>query len=318
MLTPTAFHKLLQTRGTLIIDGALATELETRGHNLNHPLWSGKTLRDDPSSIQKVHLDYYLAGADIAITASYQATPAGLSAHFNMDESASKELISTSVKLASQAREEAYRQGVRRLLLVAGSVGPYGAYLADGSEYRGDYTLSPEAFKGFHRPRIQALIDAGVDLLALETIPSVTEIRALMELLREEFPSAIAWLSCTIRSPETLSDGTAWEDVLPLLTEQIVGFGVNCVPMSMAAEALKQIGSKTKSPLVCYPNSGETWNAETKTWQSLKADDAQMPGLPEELDRWQQHGAKLIGGCCRTGPDFITAVASHLNPQSSK
>lgn len=234
-----------------------------------------------------------------------------------MDESASKELISTSVKLASQAREEAYQQGVSRQLLVAGSVGPYGAYLADGSEYRGDYTLSSEEFKDFHRPRIQALIEAGVDLLALETIPSVSEIRALTELLKEEFPSAIAWLSCTIRSPEFLSDGSAWEDVLPLLTEQIVGFGINCVPFSTAAEALKQIGSKTNIPLVCYPNSGETWDAKTKTWQSLKADDAQTSGLIEELDRWQQHGARLIGGCCRTGPDFIRAVSSYLETQSN-
>lgn len=256
MLTKKEFNALLEARKTLVIDGALATELEIRGHDLNHALWSAKVLRDDPNSIKDVHLDYFLAGADVAITSSYQATTQGLTDHFDLHQEEGKALIQRSVEVAHQAREEAYKRGVNadRKLLIAGSVGPFGAYLADGSEYRGDYVRTAEEFKDFHRPRIQALVDGGVDLLAVETIPSILEIRALLALLREDFPSAIAWLSCTIRDADSLPAGTPWKDVVDAVVEsgsQIVGVGINCVPMAIATDALNSLGALTKLPLVC-------------------------------------------------------------------
>lgn len=227
MLTPQTFRTLLTSRQTLLLDGALATELEFRGHNLQHALWSAKLLQEDPESIQKLHLEYFLAGADIVITSSYQASVRGLVEHFrgqgeeedddddeeDVEEKANA-LIRLSVQLADRAREEAYLYlqhptdsisinptRSRKELFIAGSIGPFGAYLADGSEYQGDYNprMSREELKDFHRGRIKVLMsspEGGVDLLALETMPNIEEIRALVELLREEFEGACAWLSC--------------------------------------------------------------------------------------------------------------------------
>lgn len=328
MLSKDAFESLLDAVDTFVIDGALATELEARGHDLNHPLWSAKILQDDPAGIEQVHLDYFAAGAYIAITASYQAATAGLTKHLQLSEADGKELIKRSVEVARQARDKAYTSvvGRNRPLLIAGSVGPYGAYLSDGSEYTGAYTLTAEQYTEFHRPRIAALVDAGVDLLAIETIPSINEIKALLVLLEKEFPTAIAWLGCTIKDAEHLADGTPWQDVVDVMQhypEQVVAFGINCVPMAISAETLGNIHKLTKMPLVAYPNSGEVWDAVSKTWHGQRAEDilnteeraAALAKLSAELDRWTTNGARLIGGCCRTGPAYVRAVRNHFERQ---
>ncbi|KAK1062844.1 AdoMet-homocysteine methyltransferase [Friedmanniomyces endolithicus] len=317
MLTPDDFRSLLQQSGSMVIDGALATELETKGLDLNHPLWSGKALRDKPSTIQEVHLDYYLAGADIAITSSYQASTQGLKDHLSIDEKEAKDLVKTSVKLAQDARREAYETGKiekEKRLLVAGSVGPYGAYLSDGSEYRGDYQQTVHEFQAFHRPRIAALVDQGADLLAIETMPSLPEIEAVIALLKSDFPTAIAWISCTLRDAEHLSDGTPMVDVLQLAasSEQIVAFGVNCVPMRLCTAALQNLQASPGNalPLLCYPNSGETWDAETKTWRGERG--IAESELATRVAYWRVAGAKLIGGCCRAGPRDVAEIARAL------
>jgi homocysteine S-methyltransferase len=329
MLSKKELDDVLTARGTLILDGALATELEARGHDLNHPLWSAKILKDDPASIEEVHYDYYLAGADVAITASYQAATLGLTDHFDMDEEEGKDLIKRSVHVAQSARAKAYDNGVDASLklLVAGSVGPYGAYLSDGSEYRGDYIRTEKEFQDFHRPRIQALIDAGADLLAVETIPSMLEIQAILSLLQSDFPNAVAWLSCTAHSAEALCDQTPWEEVLRLLDghrDQIIGFGINCVPMAMANATLEYLSKLTTLGLVCYPNSGEIWDAVTKTWHGERPDEGLTSeqsakndkALAHEFRQWTQNGAKMIGGCCRCGPAFVKAMSKTLEIQS--
>lgn len=317
--------RLLASRGTLVIDGALATELEERGLDLNHALWSAKVLQEQPESIEKVHLDYFIAGADIAITASYQATPRGLSEQLDMTDEESRSLISRSVTLARNARTAAYASGVDRTrrLLVAGSVGPFGAYLADGSEYRGDYTKTVEEYQSFHRPRVQALLAAGVDILALETMPNFCEIRAIVDLLHAEFPSTVAWLACTIKDPSHLSDGTPLQAVLSYIHEndlQIMAFGVNCVPLDTVPETLKHLSQSTCLPLLCYPNSGETWDAQNKTWHGKRPDDelntavrSNQTSLLSPAALWIKNGARLIGGCCRTGPAFIRAIRADLD-----
>jgi homocysteine S-methyltransferase len=314
MLSTQELAGLLANGKSLIIDGALATELETRGHDLSHALWSGKTLLEDPDCIRQIHYDYFVAGADVGITASYQASICGLQQHLSLSETEAKDLVKLSATLAQQARQQAYDSGVptTRKLFVAGSVGPYGAYLADGSEYRGDYTCSADEFKDFHRPRIAALLEAGVDLLGLETIPSFNEMRALLDLLQTEFPSSTAWLGITLKDASHLSDGTPLNEVLALVSQykaQVLSFGINCVPPGLATESLREISKLTTLPLLCYPNSGETYVPGEHAWTGDKSGQQ----MRESALQFRAAGASLIGGCCRTTPDDIKNIALVLN-----
>lgn len=290
----------------VILDGAMATELEARGCDLADSLWSAKVLMDSPQLIHDVHLDYFRAGAQVAISASYQATPDGFAAR-GLDEAQSRALIARSVELVRQARDD-YRaeNPAAQGLLIAGSVGPYGAYLADGSEYRGDYQRSAQVFQAFHRPRIEALLEAGVDLLACETLPSFDEIRALAQLLTA-YPQAQAWFSFTLRDARHLSDGTPLQDVLALLANypQVAAVGINCIALEQTVDALRYLHSLTPLPLVVYPNSGEHYDAVTKTWHHHGEACAT---LEDYLPQWLAAGAKLIGGCCRTTPKDIAAL----------
>ncbi|WP_372773977.1 homocysteine S-methyltransferase [Pantoea sp. WEP] len=296
---------------TLILDGALATELEARGCNLADTLWSAKVLMENPELIYQVHYDYFAAGANVAITASYQATPLGFAAR-GLDSGQASALIRQSVTLAQRARDD-YRaaSGSEAPLLVAGSVGPYGAYLANGAEYRGDYALPAAEMKDFHRPRVAALLEAGVDLLACETLPSFGEIQALISLLAE-FPHSSAWFSFTLRDAQHLSDGTPLSKVAEVLNAapQVVAVGLNCVALESVTPALQTLQTLTDKPLLVYPNSGEQYDAVSKSWHSAPSGCTLHDKFPE----WQQAGARLIGGCCRTTPQDIAAIAACCQP----
>ncbi|MHB2093079.1 homocysteine S-methyltransferase [Pantoea dispersa] len=296
---------------TLILDGALATELEARGCNLADTLWSAKVLMENPELIYQVHYDYFAAGANVAITASYQATPLGFAAR-GLDSGQASALIRQSVTLAQRARDD-YRaaSGSEAPLLVAGSVGPYGAYLANGAEYRGDYALPAAEMKDFHRPRVAALLEAGVDLLACETLPSFGEIQALISLLAE-FPHSSAWFSFTLRDAQHLSDGTPLSKVAEVINgaPQVVAVGLNCVALESVTPALQTLQALTDKPLLVYPNSGEQYDAVSKSWHSAPSGCTLHDKFPE----WQQAGARLIGGCCRTTPQDIAAIAACCQP----
>lgn len=299
--------QLLADHPTLILDGALATELEARGCDLSDPLWSAKVLIENPELIYQVHLDYFNAGAQCAITASYQATPQGFLRR-GLDHAQSLALIAKSVQLAQQARSDYLAaQPQAAPLLVAGSVGPYGAYLADGSEYRGDYRLPQEEMMAFHRPRIAALAAAGVDLLACETLPSFGELQALLALLRE-FPTLGAWFAFTLRDSRHLSDGTPLAEVLAALrgNPQVLAIGLNCIALDQVAPALRQLAGLADKPLLVYPNSGEHYDAVSKTWHACGGEHG---SLTKQAAEWQALGARLIGGCCRTTPRDIRAIA---------
>ena len=297
---------LLQRHETLILDGALATELEARGCTLADALWSAKVLMEDPQLIYQVHYDYFAAGAQCAITASYQATPQGFAAR-GLSELQSRELIVRSAELALRARRDYLAQQPQAApLLVAGSVGPFGAYLANGAEYRGDYALPQTEMMAFHRARVEALAGSGVDLLACETLPSFAELQALVALLAE-FPAMPAWFSFTLRDSEHLADGTPLTQVAALLndTPQAVALGINCIALEKATPALATLQTLTSKPLLVYPNSGEQYDAVSKSWHSAPAGC----GLQDKLNEWRQAGARIIGGCCRTTPQDIAALA---------
>ncbi|APO97037.1 homocysteine S-methyltransferase [Xanthomonas vesicatoria] len=302
------FSAALQHEGYVLLDGALATELEQRGCDLNDALWSARVLMEQPELIYQVHRDYFAAGAQCAITASYQATPLGFAAR-GLDLAQSQALIARSATLAAQAlADHLQAQPDAAPLWVAGSVGPYGAYLADGSEYRGDYALPLAQLMEFHRPRIAALAAAGVDVLACETLPSANEIVAL-RLLLEEFPQLHAWFSFTLRDADHLSDGTPLAQVIPALDAyaQVIAVGINCIALDRVTAALQRLSALTALPLVVYPNSGEHYDAGDKRWHGGNA-----PGcsLADQHTQWLAAGARLIGGCCRTTPRDIAALAA--------
>jgi homocysteine S-methyltransferase len=299
----------LEQFGVVLLDGALATELERRGADINDPLWSARVLLDDPDLIRQVHYDYFAAGADVATTASYQATFEGF-AQRGLGRDQAADLMGKSVRLACAAREQFWedpdQRGGRLRPLVAASVGCYGAFLADGSEYRGDYGLSVDELIAFHRPRLEVLAHGGADLLACETVPCMAEAEALVRL-RVEFPTSPAWIS--FRDEAHVCHGERLTDCVTLAErcENIVAVGVNCTPPRFVSDLLRSVHGATTRPLVVYPNSGETWDAQTRCWIPAATCD-----WGEAVREWYRLGARLIGGCCRTTPETIRQIATTL------
>lgn len=317
MLNP--ITPFLENNGVVILDGALATELERRGADLRDPLWSAKMLLENPDLIRQVHFDYFAAGADVATTASYQATIPGLMQR-GLDRKQAAEVLRLSVTLAQQARDGFFLpspprgrgaggEGERRRPLVAASIGCYGAHLHDGSEYRGDYGLSVQQLIDWHRPRVEILANSGAELLACETVPSLVEGEALVKLL-DEFPNVSAWLSFSCGDERRLCHGESFAEAVHLANgaPNIVAVGVNCTAPRFIEGLLESVTGIARKPLVVYPNSGETWNAERHCWQGTSAD----PDWRACVLRWREAGARLIGGCCRTTPATIREINSVL------
>lgn len=300
---------VLRNQKIIVVDGAMATELEARGCDLNDDLWSARILLEQPDLIRAVHLDYFNAGADIAITASYQATVDGF-AKRGLNREQALDLIKKSVQLAQEARDEFWAKEENRMgrvqPLIAGSVGPYGAFLADGSEYRGEYDLSEDELIAFHRPRIEMLIASGADLLACETIPCGIEARALCRLLAE-FPNTAAWFTFTAKDGEHISNGERMADVAAFLDTQpqAAAIGINCTSPLHIPSLVREIKKNSGKPIIVYPNSGEYYSAVTNTWHGETSSDK----FGRQSQEWYANGATLIGGCCRTTPGHIHEVS---------
>ena len=303
-------NNILQDFSLIILDGALATELENRGCNINDSLWSAKILAENPEIIEKVHYDYFTSGADCAITSSYQATIDGF-VEKGFSETEAIALIKKSVTIAKKARDDFWKEPLNRTNrptpLVAGSVGPYGAYLADGSEYRGDYKITEEELIDFHRPRVKILVEEGVDILACETIPNLMEAKAIIKLLKE-FPDVYCWISFSGKNDLEISDGTPISDCAKFLDNcaQVAAIGINCTAPQYVKSLITEIKNNSKKPVVVYPNSGEEYHADSKTWHG----DSSSEAYGCDAKGWFDKGAKLIGGCCRTTPEDIKAIAT--------
>jgi homocysteine S-methyltransferase len=293
------------TSGALISDGGLATELEARGNDLSDDLWSARLLAEAPEEIVAVHDAFLRAGAQIATTASYQASFEGF-ARRGIDRAGAERLMRRSVELAKSARDRSPRTA-----WVAASVGPYGAMLAHGEEYVGRYGLSIAELTNWHRPRMEVLIDAAPDVLALETIPDSDEAEALVELVREL--RTPAWLSYTVAGDRTRA-GQPLEEAFAVAAgvPEIVAVGVNCCAPGDVLGAVATARRVTGKPVIVYPNSGEVWDGANRVWRGT-------PGLDAHLaDEWVQAGARIIGGCCRVRPDDIAAIAAAVVPFPSR
>lgn len=299
---------ILKKQKVLIIDGAFGTELERKGYDINDTLWSAKFLMEKPEAIGEVHKDYLEAGSDCVTTASYQASFEGFMKR-GLSEQEAKSLIQSSIKIAQNIRDTFWEDEKNRLErqkpLVAASVGPYGAYLADGSEFKGNYGLSIEELIDFHRKRMQTLIEAKPDLLACETIPCLIEAKALCKLL-EEFPDTYAWMSFSARDGKHINSGESVKKCAQFLEtqKQIVAIGINCTAPQHIESLIDEIKAVSNKPIIVYPNGGSTYNALTKTWDGL----SKSATYGKMAHSWYEKGARIIGGCCQTTPEDIAQI----------
>ncbi|MEV0848438.1 homocysteine S-methyltransferase [Streptomyces sp. NPDC049954] len=286
--------------GPVVLDGGLSNQLEAAGHPLGDALWSARLLTDEPEALVAAHRAYAEAGAEVATTASYQATFEGF-ARRGVGQERTAELLRLSV---GAARASGSRW-------VAASVGPYGAMLADGSEYRGRYGLSVAELERFHRPKIEVLAAAGADVLALETVPDAEEARALVAAVRG--CGLPVWLSYSAAHGETRA-GQPLDEAFAVAaeSEEVVAVGVNCCDPHEVADAVALAVRVTGKPGVAYPNSGEMWDPHARGWRSDPSFDAAL------ARGWYEAGARLIGGCCRVGPGLVAEVRRTLAEAASR
>lgn len=326
---PTFDHFLKLCGGCAVLDGGLATQLEHHGADINDPLWSALCLLKTPELIKKVHQEYLEAGAEVIITASYQATIPGFqSKGLQVDEA--ETLLRRSVQLAQEARDSFWDHcqqlgdniGLHfkcQHALVAASIGSYGAYLADGSEYSGNYgpVTTLEKLKQFHRRRLQVLAEAKPDLLAFETTPNKIEAQAYIDLLHEEDIDIPSWITFNSKDGVNAVSGDSFEDCIQLADScpRIVAVGVNCSPPRFIHGLILAAQKVTAKPIVVYPNSGETWDAINKEWvPSTGVSDMDFVSY---VHKWKEAGASLIGGCCRTTPKTIRAISQVLHKDNT-
>ncbi len=299
------------TGAPIVIDGGLSTALQQAGHDLDQPLWTARLVATDPEAIVDAHLAYLRAGARVLVTASYQASAAGFLASGH-DEATATALIARTTALARVAIERfaaEHAGSAAAHVFVAASVGPYGAVLADGSEYRGDYAIGHRALVAFHRDRLRVLVASAPDLLAIETIPSAAEARAVAEAL-ESLATLSSWCSFGCRSGTQTWAGDAIEDavVAALTIPGLKALGVNCTAPQHIDELLGRIATVTSLPLVVYPNRGAGWDVTTNAWRAAVAD----PFTVDDVSRWVALGARFVGGCCGFGPDDIATLTRRL------
>lgn len=283
----------------LMTDGGLATELEARAHDLSDALWSARLLMDAPEEIKATHLAFFRSGAVIATTASYQASFDGFALRGIGRQEAAR-LLRRSIELAQAARAEVADDGRERW--VAASVGPYGAALADGSEYRGRYGLSVTELQAWHRPRLEVLAESGPDVLALETVPDIDEAEALVRLV--DGIGVPAWLTYNIAGERTRA-GQPMTEAFAVATNvpEIVAVGVNCCAPDDVTAAVTAAREVTGKPVIVYPNSGEGWDSQRHQWIGPSRYSIEL------VRQWVAQGARVVGGCCRVGPADIAEIA---------
>lgn len=306
------FGAFLASQGFVVLDGGLATALEAQGHVLDTDLWSARLILDAPDAVRSVHRGYLAAGADCITSAGYQATLEGFR-RAGLGESEAAAALRRAVELAIEERDAFWSDPSVRAgriePIVAASAGPYGAYLADGSEYRGRYGVAREVLASFHGPRLDILASTGADVLALETIPSLDEVEVLANLLSEiDHPGA--WISFTCGDAACLRDGTPVTDAARVAARGhgVVAIGVNCTHPGFVARLLREIRRVTDLPLLAYPNSGETYDAAAGVWRGSPAGEEWLAHVPE----WLSAGARILGGCCRVGLETVRELRRRL------
>ena len=296
------FQQWINEQDIVILDGSMSRLLEEQGLEINHRLWTALGLVEQPEAIYQVHKQYFDAGANVAITASYQATVKSFE-DVGYSEKQAIAYIERSVTLAKKAKQDS-KGGQAKW--IAGSIGPYGAYLSDGSEYTGAYQISDYELKDFHEERIKALIASGVDVLAIETIPRLDELRVILNIIAViNFP---VWVSISLKDTAHLANGDSLADFQQLVEQDqnVIAYGINCVSPQLVAPVIENLSVAATKPLVAYPNSGAIFDAVTKTWsEEISVEQV----FSTDARCWHQKGAKLISGCCCSTEHDIARLA---------
>ncbi|AID43602.1 homocysteine S-methyltransferase [Staphylococcus xylosus] len=293
----------LESQSPLVLDGGLATTLEQAGCNLNSSLWSSEVLKNNPVKIKEAHQSFTDAGADILLTSTYQASYQTFS-DIGLKNVEIEQLFTTAV---DQIMDSSTATQV-----IVGSLGPYGAYLSDGSEYTGDYQLSNKDYFEFHRARIDALITRGIHDFVFETVPNFDEVKAIIEYIVPHYKDQTFWLSVTVDDSGDLSDGTKFEYLCEFIKnykKEIPVFGINCSSVEGIKQAIVKGLADLPQTIALYPNGGAKYNAETKQWESMG--DSHL--IIERIPDWLKHNVKIIGGCCQTTPEDIENIHNKLN-----
>jgi homocysteine S-methyltransferase len=305
-MNKTAFAAKLKSGRTIVIDGGMSNELEALGLNLNNSLWSASALLENQDTIKQAHLNYLNAGANVVITSSYQTSVRGFAA-IGISEKQANKMTTRTVDIAKKAIKEflLHKPTGTAKPLIAASIGPYGASMADGSEYTGDYGLTDEELADFHRDRLLLLDQTDADVLACETVPSLQEATILHDILLDS--KTPAWVTFSCKDGKLANDGTPIEECAKLYKDHpnVLGIGINCTALQYAVELIERIKKTVPhKAIVAYPNSGEHYHADTKTWSGTSSPIS--CGLAAQ--KWMKAGASIIGGCCRMGPDHIKEI----------
>lgn len=293
----------------IVLDGAMSDELERQGVKTNNKLWTATALINELDKVYQAHWNYFAAGAELVITDTYQANvQAFIQAGYSEQEA--EKFIRDAVRIAKKARDD-YEQTTSQHNYVAGTVGSYGAYLADGNEYRGDYELSEQEYLAFHLPRLRQILIERPDLIALETQPKLNEPLAVLNWLKNNASNYPVYASFTLKDTTHISDGTTLEQAVSAVDkfEQVFAIGINCISPDLVTPALKEMSKYTSKPLVVYPNLGASYDPEIKQWREFN----KKFDFNELTKEWYQEGARLIGGCCTTGPTEIKQISTSIN-----
>lgn len=299
---------ITKAKDGIVLDGAMSDELERQGVQTNNKLWTATALTDELDKVYQAHWNYFEAGAELVITDTYQANvQAFIKAGYSQRQA--QQFIRSAVKIAKKARDDFEKKSGKHNY-VAGTVGSYGAYLADGNEYRGDYNLTEQEYLEFHLPRLRLILAEKPDLIALETQPKLSELVAVLNWLNNNEPDYPVYVSFTLRDAKHISDGTAIKEAVNKVKEypQVFAIGINCVAPDLVSPALQEISKYTAKPLVVYPNQGACYDPTIKKWREF----SQSYDFSELTKKWYQNGARLIGGCCTTGPNEIKQISESL------
>lgn len=296
------------TENIHVLDGSMAAALKEQGIDSTGELWTAQALSDNIEAVYDAHYSYLAAGAQMILTDTYQANLQAFEKAGHSKQQA-ENLVGMAVLVAQKARDD-YEEQTGKHALVAASIGPYGAYLADGSEYRGDYLLNDAQYLNFHLPRLTAILAQAPDCLALETQPKLSEPLALLRWLEKNVPQMPVYVSFTLRDEMTLSDGTELKRAVAAISkfEQVFAIGVNCIVPELVSGALKVMRQATTKKLIVYPNLGAQYDPETKTW----AKSEQQLDFTQLTEKWYQAGASIIGGCCMTTSPQISQIATYF------